>query len=128
MARHFGTDHQVVEASHEDIGDVFPDVVWHCETPLLRTAPAPMFLLSRLVNRSGYKVVLTGEGADEFLAGYDIFKEAKIRAFWSRQPGVYHPTEVLSANLSRSAKAVQVGPDSISPRFSARRLTEVGAS
>ena len=86
MARHLGTDHQVVEASHEEIGDIFPDVVWHCETPLLRTAPAPMFLLSRLVNRSGYKVVLTGEGADEFLAGYDIFKEAKIRAFWSRRP------------------------------------------
>ena len=63
---------------------------------LLRTAPAPMFLLSRLVNRSGYKVVLTGEGADEFLAGYDIFKEAKIRAFWSRQPGSNLPAEALS--------------------------------
>jgi asparagine synthase (glutamine-hydrolysing) len=31
-------------------------------------------------------VVLTGEGADEFLAGYDIFKEAKVRRFWARQP------------------------------------------
>jgi asparagine synthase (glutamine-hydrolysing) len=45
-----------------------------------------MFLLSRLVRDSGFKVVLTGEGADEFLAGYDIFKEAKIRRFWARQP------------------------------------------
>ncbi len=34
----------------------------------------------------GYKVVLTGEGADEFLGGYDIFKEAIIRQFWARQP------------------------------------------
>ena len=31
-------------------------------------------------------MVLTGEGADEFLAGYDIFKEAKVRRFWARQP------------------------------------------
>jgi asparagine synthase (glutamine-hydrolysing) len=31
-------------------------------------------------------VVLTGEGADEFLGGYDIFKEAIVRQFWARQP------------------------------------------
>jgi asparagine synthase (glutamine-hydrolysing) len=87
MAHYLGTEHQVVQASHADIGAIFPDVVWHCETPLLRTAPAPMYLLARLVHRSKYKVVLTGEGADEFFAGYDIFKEARIRAFWAREPG-----------------------------------------
>lgn len=86
MARFLGTDHQVVRATHADIGRIFPDVVWHTEAPLLRASPAPMFLLSRLVRSSGYKVVLTGEGADEFLAGYDIFKEAKVRRFWARQP------------------------------------------
>ena len=86
MAAFPGTQHRVVHASPSDIGRVFPDVIWHTETPTLRTAPAPMFLLSRLVRDSGYKVVLTGEGADEFLAGYDIFKEAKIRRFWARQP------------------------------------------
>src|SRR5439155_15071611 len=46
----------------------------------------PLFLLSRLTRDSGYKVVLTGEGADEMLGGYDIFKEAKIRRFWSKFP------------------------------------------
>jgi asparagine synthase (glutamine-hydrolysing) len=92
MAHFLGTDHQVVEASHEDIGRVFPDVIWHTEVPLMRTAPAPMFLLSKLVRDSGYKVVLTGEGADEFLAGYDIFKEAKVRRFWASQPeSVWRP-------------------------------------
>ncbi len=78
--------HRVVKARHEDIARVFPDVVWHTETPVMRTAPAPMFLLSGLVREQGYKVVLTGEGADEVLAGYDIFKEAMIRRFWARQP------------------------------------------
>jgi asparagine synthase (glutamine-hydrolysing) len=87
MAAHLGTDHHVVVATHREIAEAFPDVVWHSEVPILRTAPAPMFLLSRLVRQHGFKVVLTGEGADEFLAGYDIFKEAKVRRFWARQPG-----------------------------------------
>ncbi len=86
MAAHLGTDHHVVRASYADIGRVFPEVIWHAEVPVLRTAPAPMFLLSQLVREHGFKVVLTGEGADEFLAGYDIFKEARIRQFWSRAP------------------------------------------
>jgi len=44
-------------------------------------------LLSKLVRDSGYKVVLTGEGSDEILSGYDIFKEAKVRRFIERYPG-----------------------------------------
>ena len=79
-----GTQHSNVACSHADIARVFPDVIRHTEQPIVRTAPAPMFLLSRLVHDSGFKVVLTGEGADEVLGGYDIFKEAKIRRFWGR--------------------------------------------
>jgi asparagine synthase (glutamine-hydrolysing) len=45
-----------------------------------------MYLLAQLVRRSGYKVVLTGEGSDEMFGGYDIFKEAKIRRFWLSHP------------------------------------------
>jgi len=81
-----GTDHQAIRCSYDDIARVLPDVVRHAEKPILRTAPAPLFLLSQLVRDAGYKVVLTGEGADEFLGGYDIFKEAKIRRFWARAP------------------------------------------
>jgi asparagine synthase (glutamine-hydrolysing) len=61
-------------------------VVAHAERPLLRTAPAPLFLLSRLVRDAGIKVVLTGEGADEMFGGYDLFREGKVRRFWARQP------------------------------------------
>lgn len=85
--RFLGTDHQEVRCTHKDIGRIFPEVVWHMEKPVLRTAPAPLFLLSRLVRENGYKVVLTGEGSDEMLGGYDIFKETKIRRFWGARPG-----------------------------------------
>lgn len=84
LVARLGTTHHDITVTERDIGDVFPDVVAHAEHPLLRTAPAPMFLLSRLVRDSGYKVVVTGEGADEVLAGYDIFREAKVRQFWAR--------------------------------------------
>ncbi len=79
------TKHHTIRCSTSQIGQVFPQVIRHTETPILRTAPAPLFLLSGLVRENGYKVVLTGEGSDEFLGGYDIYKEAKIRAFWAAQ-------------------------------------------
>ena len=84
--RHLETEHHQVKCTKADICRVFPDVIWHTETPILRTAPAPLFILSDLVRQHGYKVVLTGEGSDEMLGGYDLFKEAKIRRFWGAQP------------------------------------------
>jgi asparagine synthase (glutamine-hydrolysing) len=80
------TDHRVIEATYDTIGEAFSDVVWFSEKPMIRTAPAPLFLLSGLVRSNGIKVVLTGEGDDEFFGGYDIFKEDKIRRFWARNP------------------------------------------
>ncbi|HEX5431958.1 MAG TPA: asparagine synthase (glutamine-hydrolyzing) [Bryobacteraceae bacterium] len=85
-ARYLETEHQDVRCTAQDIAAVFPEVIWHTEQPVLRTAPAPMYLLSKLVRSNGYKVVLTGEGADEMLGGYDIFKEAKIRRFCAAHP------------------------------------------
>lgn len=86
MSTLLGTAHHDIVVGPGDISEAIPEVVWHCETPLLRTGPAPMFLLSGLVQRHGIKVVLTGEGADEFFAGYDLFKEDRVRRFWARRP------------------------------------------
>ncbi len=84
--RYLDTRHRSIICTSEDISRSFPKVIWHTETPVTRTAPAPMLLLSELVRKNNIKVVITGEGADEMLAGYDIFKEAKIRRFWAKQP------------------------------------------
>jgi asparagine synthase (glutamine-hydrolysing) len=80
------TKHHSFSCTNEEIGQYFPLVVWHSEIPILRTAPVPMYCLSKRVRENNIKVVITGEGADEMFAGYDIFKEAIIREFWSRQP------------------------------------------
>lgn len=86
VVEHLQTVHNHVQVATRDVAAVFPSTIRHTESPVLRTAPAPMQLLSGLVRRSNVKVVLTGEGADEVLGGYDIFKETKVRHFWSEQP------------------------------------------
>jgi len=89
MSGFLNTNHHELEATNEKIGDAFSDVIWHCEKPILRTAPVPLYLLSKLVRDMGIKVVLTGEASDEFFGGYDIFKEMQIRRFWARRPGSF---------------------------------------
>ncbi len=104
------TQHSEIRCSAEDIGAIFPDVIWHAEQPITRTAPAPLYLLSRLVRENGVKVVLTGEGADEILGGYDIFKEAKIRRFWGRDT-TSHLRPLLLRRLYPYMESIQRQPE-----------------
>lgn len=83
---YFSTKHRSVSCSSDSIAHLFPKVIWHSETAVTRTAPAPMMILSELVRENNIKVVITGEGSDEILAGYDIFREDAIRRFWASQP------------------------------------------
>lgn len=80
------TEHHDIACSEADIGNAFPKIIWHTEMPIFRTAPAPLFQLSKLVRDTNFKVVLTGEGADEMFAGYNIFKEDRVRRFWAKNP------------------------------------------
>jgi asparagine synthase (glutamine-hydrolysing) len=86
VAASLGSLHVAHGIGPSEIASVFPDVIRHAETPLVRTAPAPLFVLSRVTRDAGIKVVLTGEGADELFLGYDLFKETAVRLFCLRQP------------------------------------------
>lgn len=86
MADFVGSRHSQVTCHRADIAARLPEAIWRTETPVLRTAPVPMGLLSEQAREAGLGAVLTGEGADEVFGGYDIFKEAAIRQFWARQP------------------------------------------
>ncbi|MGV3548711.1 asparagine synthase (glutamine-hydrolyzing) [Rhizobium sp.] len=87
MAAHLGTRHAQTRIGAGDIARDFGQVIAHAERPIIRTAPTPLYALAKAVRADGVKAVLTGEGADEIFAGYDIFKEAKVRRFCARQPG-----------------------------------------
>lgn len=115
--------HSDMVASNADIAEAFSRIIRYCEKPLLRTAPAPLFLLSKLVRESGIKVVLTGEGADEIFGGYDIFKEALLRRFLTRQPQSPWrrlPFEYLYPDIFKNERAQK----SLTLFFSASKSTE----
>ena len=86
IARQLGISHTRVTIDAADIAELFPRAVELSEKPTLRTALAPLLRLSGAVREAGLKVVLTGEGADELFAGYDLFRENKVRRFWAQEP------------------------------------------
>ncbi|MDQ3850001.1 MAG: asparagine synthase (glutamine-hydrolyzing), partial [Actinomycetota bacterium] len=86
VATTLGTLHHVVEVGSAEIAAAFPDVVWHAETPLVRTAPVPLALLAQATRERGITVVASGEGADELYWGYDLFKEVRARLLLARDP------------------------------------------
>ncbi len=86
VSGYLNTNHKSITIFDSDIPEMLSRVVWHTETPILRTSPLPMMKLSGLVRSNDIKVVITGEGADEVLGGYNIFKETKIRHFWAKDP------------------------------------------
>jgi asparagine synthase (glutamine-hydrolysing) len=95
-SKYLNTNHTAFECTSEEIAEQFENTVWHTEFPILRTAPTPMMMLSKKVRERNIKVVITGEGADEFLGGYNIFKEAKIRRFWAKEPNSTIRPKLLS--------------------------------
>lgn len=97
MTERLDSDPFTLRIHDTDIEGGFEKVVSHAERPLFRTAPVPLYLLAEQVRKSGIRVVLTGEAADEILWGYDSYKELKLLRFWAR-----HPESQLRPQLIRT--------------------------
>ena len=74
IARHCGAAFEALPVTMEDLAAGLADTLYHTETHLTNPSAVGKFLLSSLVRRRGFKVTLTGEGADEVFAGYPYFK------------------------------------------------------
>ena len=124
IARQLGTVFHRTIVDAAAIGEAFPRVVELAEKPLLRTAPAPLLLLSGAVQEAGLKVVLTGEAADELFGGYDIFREDKVRRFWARDPSS-RLRPLLFARLNRWLSTDPARAGAFLARFYGRDLETV---
>jgi asparagine synthase (glutamine-hydrolysing) len=97
-ARHIGAKPPIVQDFRdEDALATYPKLITAAEAPVIDTACAALLQLSGRVHSCGQKVVLTGEGADEWLVGYPWYKAAKIMGFLDLMPGV------TLSNLARNA-------------------------
>jgi asparagine synthase (glutamine-hydrolysing) len=64
--------------------DEISNLIYYLENPLGTLLNLPLYLLSKKAREAGFKVVLSGEGSDEILGGYDYFKLLKSMAFIAR--------------------------------------------
>lgn len=75
VATKFNTDHHEIVVTPEQFFETLPKLVWHEDEPLGFIASVPLYFVSKLAQQH-VKVVLTGEGADETLAGYGRYAKA----------------------------------------------------
>ena len=88
VARHVGAQEIVVDCGRQEVLDTYPDLIRAAECPVIDTSCAALLMLARKVHEHGYKVALTGEGADEWMAGYPWYKIHRLLGMLDFIPGV----------------------------------------
>ncbi len=112
VARHICTKAPAVqEFRAEDAVKTYPALIQAAEAPVIDTSCAALLQLARKVHECGQKVVLTGEGADEWLIGYPWYKIAKALEYLDFIPGLKLSDRARRAYL-RYSKVPQYPPES----------------
>jgi asparagine synthase (glutamine-hydrolysing) len=88
VAKYLGCNPVVVDCGHDEIRTRYPELIAAAEFPVIDTSCLGLLDLARSVHEHGYKVALTGEGADEWLAGYSWFKIHKLAGWMDKIPGL----------------------------------------
>ncbi len=111
VARHIGTKPPIVqEFRASDALNTYPQLIRVAEAPIIDTSCAALLRLAQRVHACGQKVVLTGEGADEWLVGYPWYKAAKVLGFLDLFPGLQLSDRVRRGYL-RLRQVPQYPPD-----------------
>lgn len=74
MAKAVGAEQEILRLDASHLYNHFEETIWHTERTIYNTLGVAKLLMSRRVNETGYKVVLTGEGSDELFGGYPAFR------------------------------------------------------
>ena len=107
VAAKFRTDHHEVVVSPEEFFDALPRLVWHEDEPLAHLASIPLYFVSRLAQKH-VKVVLTGEGSDELLAGYARYRKTVYNLAFGRRYERLAPAAARRA-VARAVAALPEG-------------------
>jgi len=83
VARHIKSLHHEVLVSEHDFFAALPHLIWHEDEPIVWPSSVPLYFVARRAHER-VKVVLTGEGADETLAGYTRYAFTLKNAAWDR--------------------------------------------
>jgi asparagine synthase (glutamine-hydrolysing) len=115
-ARVLGSRLTTVTMNRADIVAAYPELIRAAEGPVMDSSCACLMRLARAVHAQGFKVVLTGEGADEALAGYAWFKTQAIRTRLRRWS-----LDFVNAAVRRLVLAAMGGnPAHVPPRLGIR--------
>src|SRR5664279_3967332 len=88
-ARHIGAKPPIVqEYGDREALESYPRLIEAAEAPVIDTSCGALLKLAERVHANGQKVVLTGEGSDEWLVGYPWYKAAKLMGFLDAVPGL----------------------------------------
>jgi asparagine synthase (glutamine-hydrolysing) len=105
VANHVGSQHHEVVIDREDFLTALPELVYMTDEPLADLAAIPLHAVSRLA-RDHVKVVLSGEGADEVLAGYDLEKLARRLQRLRHVPRL---AAIAGARIAPKGRAIALG-------------------
>ncbi len=102
VARAFKTNHHEVVATPKDFFAALPQLVWHEDEPIAHPSSVALFFVSQLAARH-VKVVLTGEGSDELLAGYARYRKTLLNLSLGRRYQALLPRDMRNAIRTRIA-------------------------
>jgi asparagine synthase (glutamine-hydrolysing) len=88
VARHLGCEPVVVPCGPQELRADYPELITTAECPVIDTSCLGLMHLAQTVHDNGYKVALTGEGADEWIAGYSWFKIHRLTGWLDAIPGL----------------------------------------
>ena len=136
-AKYFGLDHKTVKINSRNFFDIFHKCSGIVEEPIATTSIIPMYYLSELASKD-VKVVLTGQGADEPLGGYnkyqcELYKKKFPNILFKIVSGLINMSGTKNENLIKGAHALTINDDikrfnNIYSTFSEDEITKLTGS
>jgi len=96
VAEAYKTNHHEVVVSPEEFFNALPRLVWHEDEPLAHPSSVALYFVSLLASQH-VKVVLTGEGSDELLAGYGRYRKTILNLSLGKHYRTLTPSLVRGA-------------------------------